>query len=144
MQWQPRSTIAPPPACSASQNQAECGPGWVSRAGPRHLADLAATDCLHRLERLRRVDEVLEVPGEDARVLGDVEHPLRLLAVPRQGFRAEDRLAMRRAELERLEVQVVGQADHDRVGIGVRDGLREVGGDHGHLVLAGERLGTLL
>ena len=31
MQWHPRSTIAPPPACSASQNQAECGPGCVSR-----------------------------------------------------------------------------------------------------------------
>ena len=31
MQWQPRSTMAPPPACSASQNQALWGPGWVSR-----------------------------------------------------------------------------------------------------------------
>ena len=31
MQWQPRSTMAPPPACPASQNQALCGPGWVSR-----------------------------------------------------------------------------------------------------------------
>ena len=31
MQWQPRSTIAPPPAWRASQNQALCGPGWVSR-----------------------------------------------------------------------------------------------------------------
>ena len=31
MQWQPRSTIAPPPACDASQNHALCGPGCVSR-----------------------------------------------------------------------------------------------------------------
>ena len=31
MQWQPRSTMAPPPACPASQNQALCGPGCVSR-----------------------------------------------------------------------------------------------------------------
>ena len=31
MQWQPRSTMHPPPACLASQNQALCGPGWVSR-----------------------------------------------------------------------------------------------------------------
>ena len=31
MQWQPRSTIGPPPACFASQNQALCGPGCVSR-----------------------------------------------------------------------------------------------------------------
>ena len=31
MQWQPRSTIAPPPAWAASQNQAEWGPGCVSR-----------------------------------------------------------------------------------------------------------------
>ena len=31
MQWQPRSTIGPPPACAASQNQALCGPGCVSR-----------------------------------------------------------------------------------------------------------------
>ena len=30
-QWQPRSTIAPPPARFASQNQALCGPGCVSR-----------------------------------------------------------------------------------------------------------------
>ncbi len=31
MQWQPRSMIAPPPVSLPSQNQAECGPGWVSR-----------------------------------------------------------------------------------------------------------------
>ena len=31
MQWQPRSMIAPPPVRRPSQNQAECGPGWVSR-----------------------------------------------------------------------------------------------------------------
>jgi hypothetical protein len=31
MQWQPRSITAPPPAWSASQNHAECGPGCVSR-----------------------------------------------------------------------------------------------------------------
>ncbi len=31
MQWQPRSTIAPPPAWFASQNQALWGPGCVSR-----------------------------------------------------------------------------------------------------------------
>ncbi len=31
MQWQPRSMIAPPPVSRPSQNQAECGPGWVSR-----------------------------------------------------------------------------------------------------------------
>jgi len=31
MQWQPRSMIAPPPVSRPSQNQAECGPGCVSR-----------------------------------------------------------------------------------------------------------------
>ena len=31
MQWQPRSMIAPPPVNRPSQNQAECGPGCVSR-----------------------------------------------------------------------------------------------------------------
>ena len=31
MQWQPRSMMAPPPVSRPSQNQAECGPGWVSR-----------------------------------------------------------------------------------------------------------------
>ena len=31
MQWQPRSTIAPPPVSRPSQNHAECGPGCVSR-----------------------------------------------------------------------------------------------------------------
>ena len=31
MQWQPRSMIAPPPVSRPSQNQALCGPGWVSR-----------------------------------------------------------------------------------------------------------------
>ena len=31
MQWQPRSTMAPPPACFSSQNHTLCGPGCVSR-----------------------------------------------------------------------------------------------------------------
>ena len=31
MQWQPRSTIAPPPVSRPSQNHALCGPGCVSR-----------------------------------------------------------------------------------------------------------------
>ena len=31
MQWQPRSTMHPPPAWPASQNHALCGPGCVSR-----------------------------------------------------------------------------------------------------------------
>ena len=31
MQWQPRSTIAPPPESSVFQNQSLCGPGCVSR-----------------------------------------------------------------------------------------------------------------
>ena len=31
MQWQPMSTMAPPPATCLSQNHALCGPGCVSR-----------------------------------------------------------------------------------------------------------------
>ena len=31
IQWQPMSTMAPPPDCSESQNQSLCGPGWASR-----------------------------------------------------------------------------------------------------------------
>src|SRR5690606_41195234 len=30
-QWQPKSRIHPPPACSKSQNHSLCGPGCVSR-----------------------------------------------------------------------------------------------------------------
>jgi hypothetical protein len=41
MQWQPRSTTAPPPACSASQNQALCGPGWVSRLRTQRTSPMA-------------------------------------------------------------------------------------------------------
>ena len=51
---------------------------------------------------------------------------------------------MRGAQLERLEVQMIGQADHDRVGVRVRDRLLEIGRDAGHVVLARERLGALL
>ncbi len=32
MQWQPMSRNAPPPAVSASQKWAACGPEWPSRA----------------------------------------------------------------------------------------------------------------
>ena len=116
MQWQPRSTIGPPPACAASQNHALCGPGCVSRERAHvHVADRARLHGRDRLQRLRRVDEVLEVAAEHAGAL-DVSS-IRFASVGRAGerLRAEHRLAVRRAELDGLLVQVVRQPDHDRV-----------------------------
>ena len=40
MQWQPMSTMAPPPAIALSQNQALCGPGVrLPGPDPQHLAE---------------------------------------------------------------------------------------------------------
>ena len=41
MQWQPRSMMAPPPVRRWSQNQAECGPGCVSRARTQVTSPMA-------------------------------------------------------------------------------------------------------
>ena len=128
MQWQPRSMIAPPPVSRPSQNQAECGPGMrLARADPGHVADGPGLDGRDRLERLGRVAQVLEVAGEDAGRLDDVEHPLRLLGGPPERLRAQHRLAGLRGQPDRLLVQEVGQRDDDDVGVGMVDRGGQVG-----------------
>ena len=145
MQWQPRSTIGPPPACAASQNHALCGPGVrLARARPHHLTDLAGLDRFQRLQRLRRVDEILEIAGEDAGALDGVEHPFRLLRAPCERLRAQHRFSVLRAEVDRLLVELVRQADHDRVGVRMRDGPLEVGRPLRDVVLGAEGSRPLL
>ena len=94
MQWQPRSMIAPPPVSRPSQNQAEWGPGCVSRDRTQVTSPIAPLS--HRrdgLERLGRVAQVLEVPAEDPGPLDRLEHPARLVRGPAQRLRAQDGLA---------------------------------------------------
>ena len=79
-----------------------------------------------RLQRLGRVDEILEVAAEDACALDRVEHPLRLLGRPRERLRAEHRFPVPRAQLDRLLVQLVRKPDHDGVRLRVGDRLFEV------------------
>ena len=139
MQWQPRSTIGAAAGLLRVPEPGAVRAGMrLARARPEHLADLARLHGRDRLQRLRRVDEVLEVAAEDARALDGVEHPLRLLGGARERLRAEDRLAVLRAELDGLLVQLVRQADHDRVGLGMRDRLLEVGRPLRHAVLGAE------
>src|SRR6185312_837503 len=70
----------------------------LARARPRDVADLPGAHRRDRLQRLRRVGEVLEVAREHAGALDRVEDPLRLVRVPRERLRAEDRLARLRGE----------------------------------------------
>src|SRR5512133_1449646 len=99
-QWQPRSTMAPPPAWFASQNHALCGPGCVSR----ERAHVTAPTC----------------PAST------IATAFRVFGVPRERFRAEDRLAVARGDGDGLLVQLVREADHDRVGLGMGDRLLDV------------------
>ena len=145
MQWQPRSTIGPPPACAASQNQALCGPGMrLARARPEDLADLARAHRLERLQRLRGVDEILEVAREEAGALDGVEHPLRLGGGPGERLRAEDRLPVGDAEPDHLLVELVREPDDDGVRLRMGDRLLEVGRGERDVVLARESIGALL
>ena len=82
------------------------------------------------LERLRRVDQVFEVAGEDARLLDGLEHPPRLGGRAAERLGAQDGLA-RRGRADGFLVQIVGQADDDDVGLGVLDGSFQVGGGLG-------------
>ena len=99
MQWQPRSTIAPPPVSRPSQNHALWGPGCVSRERTQVTSPIAppSTD-RDGLERLGRVAQVLEVAAEHARPLDGLEHPARLLGVAPERLGAQDGLAGRRGE----------------------------------------------
>src|SRR5581483_10629585 len=111
----------------------------LARTRPRHVADLTAAHSRDGLERLRRVDEILEVPREDSGALCRVEDAFRLLGVAGERLRAEHGLAVLRAQLDRLEVEVVRQADDADVRRPVRDRLLEVGRGVRDAVLVGER-----
>ena len=133
--------MAPPPASSLSQNQALCGPGVrLARAHPQHVAQRARLDRGQRLERLGRVDQILQVAGKDAGLLHDLQHLLGLGGVARQRLGAEDRLARLRGQRHGLLVLMVGQADDDGVGVRVVDGRGHVVGGAGDAPLLGEGL----
>ena len=68
MQWQPRSTIGPPPAWARVPEPGAVRTGVrLARARPQHVADLAGLHSGDRLQRLRRVDEVFEVAARRCR-----------------------------------------------------------------------------
>ena len=115
MQWQARSTMAPPPASVLSQNQALCGPEWVSRDRTQRILPSAP--------RL--------TAAMDFRVLG----------VSRQRLGAEDGLADAGRELDRLFVEIVGDTDDHDVGLGILDRLLHVRRPFRDSPLPGERLG---
>ena len=149
MQWQPRSTIGPPPACSASQNHALCGPGMrLARARPRDVADRAGLrPTRDRLQRLRRVGEVLEVAAEDA----GASRPCRGSASPRlavRGRAASCRAPPCRARAQRSTASSCrwfGQADDHRVRLGMARSPRSRSVEAwGTPSVAGERVGALL
>ena len=86
---------------------------------PGDVADGAVLCRSHGLERLGRVDQVLEVPAEDAGLLDRVEHALGLSRVATQRLGHQHGLAGLGHGGDRLLVKEVGQRHDDRVGIGV-------------------------
>ena len=92
-------------------------------AHPQHVADRPGAHGRQRLQRLRGVDEVLQIAGEDAGRLDEIEDPLGLLGGAGERFGAQHRLAGGRRRGDRLLVHVVGQADDDGVDAGVVDGV---------------------
>ncbi len=114
--------MAPPPVKRPSQNQAEWGPGCVSRERTQVTSPIApAPHAGDGLERLGRVAEVLEIAAEDAGPFDGLEHALCLGRCAPQGLRAEDRLAGGGHELDGLLVEVIGHGDDDDVGFRVLD-----------------------
>ena len=115
----------------------------LAGADPGDVADRAVLDRLDRLERLRRVAQVLEVAAEDAGLLDRLEHPARLLGRPTERLGAQDGLAGRGRQPDRLLVEVVRQADDDDVGVGVLDRRLQVGRVLGDRPARLERLAAL-
>ena len=97
-----------------------------ARPHPGHLTDRALAHRRNRLQRLRRVAQVLEVTGEDARVLDHLQHPPCLVGGAPERLGAQDRLARPRGHGDGLLVQVIGKRDHDDVGLRMSDGRGHV------------------
>ena len=77
-------------------------------------------------EGLRRVDEILEVAGEDARFLHGLEHLERLGGRAPERLRAQDGLARFGCKPDGFSVHIVGEPDDDDLGFRVPDGLAQI------------------
>ncbi len=136
--------MAPPPVSRPSQNQRRMGSRvGLARADPGDLADGASLHGPNRLERLRRVAEILQVAREDAGGLDLVEDPARLVRRSTERLRAEDGLARLGDKLHGLGVEEVRQAYDDDVRVRVIDRRREVGRRVRYVPALSERLGAL-
>ena len=111
----------------------------LTRADPRDVADRALGRRLDRLERLRRVTQVLEVATEDARRLYRRQHPAGFLGRASERLRAQDGLARGRRQPDRLLVQEVGQGDHDHIGVRMVDRGGQIGHVFGDVPSLAER-----
>ncbi len=116
----------------------------LPRAGPEHLAQRAVLHGLHRFERLRRVDQILQIAVKDARLLNHVENAFGLGGGTRQRLGAEHGLARLARQAHGLLVQVVGQADHHGVRLRIVDRLGQVRRPGGDVPLGSEGFGALL
>ena len=116
----------------------------LARARPQNVSDLAGLDSRDRLQRLRRVDEILEVAGEHAGALDRVEHPLGLRRGSSERLGAEHGLSVLCAQLDGLLVELVREPDHDGVRLRVGDRLLEVRRPLGDVVVRAERRRPLL
>ena len=136
--------MQPPPAWSASQNHALCGPGCVSRLRTHMTSPIApAPTAGQRLERLRCVHEVLEVAAEHPGRLDEIEDPLGLGGRAAERLGAQHGLAGCGRRGDRFLVHVVGQADHDGVDVGMVDGFFDARRGVGDVPPLPERLASL-
>ncbi len=104
----------------------------LPRSDPGDIAHRASFDGADGLERLGGITKVLEVSGEHPRLLDAVEDPLRFLGRASQWLGAENRFAGRGREGNRFLVEMVGEADHHDIGLGMVDRLFHRGGRPGH------------
>ncbi len=116
----------------------------LAAADPERLPDRAVPHRLQRLERFRRIDQILQIAGEDARSLDRLQHLLSLLGLAPERLGAEDGLAGPGGLEHDVAVEEVRQANHDGVGLRVLDRLVEVNGPVLEGPILGEGTGALL
>ncbi len=95
------------------------------------------------LERLGRVNEILEVAREDPGPLHDLEHPEAFIRRPAEGLRAQDRLPGLRGQPDGLLVDIIGEPDDDDLRVRILDSIAEIRGPARDIPLRRERLGPL-
>ena len=100
----------------------------VGLARPRP-EDAAERALLHRregFEGLRRVDEVLEIAGENPCLLHGFEHLAGFGSGSAEGFGAQDGFPGLRGEPDGFFVYIVGEPDDHDLGFGILDGVPQV------------------